>query len=138
MKKVNEKLSELFDIEPVDLDAERQESLPTNTVIEEDDYSFARKNLRELIVKGSTAIDEILFVAKESEHPRAFEVASNFLKNLSELNKDLLQLSKTKKEIEGRDARLKGGDINVEKAVFIGSTNELSKLLKKQKEEENG
>jgi hypothetical protein len=138
MKKVNEKLSELFDIEPVDLDAERQESLSTNTVIEEDDYSFARKNLRELIVKGSTAIDEILFVAKESEHPRAFEVASNFLKNLSELNKDLLQLSKTKKEIEGRDARLKGGDINVEKAVFVGSTNELSKLLKKQKEEENG
>lgn len=138
MKKVNEKLSELFDIEPVDLDPERQESLPTNTVVEEDDYSFARKNLRELIVKGSTAIDEILFVAKESEHPRAFEVASNFLKNLSELNKDLLQLSKTKKEIEGRDARLKGGDINVEKAVFVGSTNELSKLLKKQKEEENG
>jgi hypothetical protein len=138
MKKVNEKLSELFDIDPVDLEAERQETLPTNTVVEEDDYSFARKNLRELISKGSTAIDEILFVAKESEHPRAFEVASNFLKNLSELNKDLLQLSKTKKEIEGRDARLKGGDINVEKAVFVGSTNELSKLLKKQKEEENG
>lgn len=138
MKKVNEKLSELFDIEPVDLEAERQETLPVNTAVEEDDYSFARKNLRELIVKGSTAIDEILFVAKESEHPRAFEVASNFIKNMSELNKDLLQLSKTKKEIEGRDARLKGGDINVEKAVFVGSTNELSKLLKKQKEEENG
>lgn len=136
MKKVNEKLSELFDIEPIDT-SEKQEVIPVN-VSEEDDYSFARKNLRELIVKGSTAIDEILFVAKESEHPRAFEVASNFLKNLSELNKDLLQLSKTKKEIEGRDARLKGGDINVEKAVFVGSTNELSKLLKKQKEEENG
>ena len=137
MKKVNEKLSEVFDIEPIEI-------LPQNSVkttpeiVEDDDYSFARKNLRELIVKGSTAIDEILFVAKESEHPRAFEVASNFLKNLSELNKDLLQLSKTKKEIEGRDARLKGGDINVEKAVFVGSTNELSKLLKKQKEEENG
>lgn len=137
MKKVNEKLSELFDIEPIDTSVEKQEVIPVN-VSEEDDYSFARKNLRELIVKGSTAIDEILFVAKESEHPRAFEVASNFLKNLSELNKDLLQLSKTKKEIEGRDARLKGGDINVEKAVFVGSTNELSKLLKKQKEEENG
>ena len=137
MKKVNEKLSELFDIEPIDTSVEKQEVIPVN-VSEEDDFSFARKNLRELIVKGSTAIDEILFVAKESEHPRAFEVSSNFLKNLSELNKDLLQLSKTKKEIEGRDARLKGGDINVEKAVFVGSTNELSKLLKKQKEEENG
>ena len=136
MKKVNEKLSELFDIDPIDT-SEKQEVIPVN-VSEDDDFSFARKNLRELIVKGSTAVDEILFVAKESEHPRAFEVASNFLKNLSELNKDLLQLSKTKKEIEGRDARLKGGDINVEKAVFVGSTNELSKLLKKQKEEENG
>jgi hypothetical protein len=137
MKKVNEKLSEVFDIDPVDFTTEKTNASPT-IVVEDDDFSFARKNLRELIVKGSTAIDEILFVAKESEHPRAFEVASNFLKNLSELNKDLLQLSKTKKEIEGRDARLKGGDINVEKAVFVGSTNELSKLLKKQKEEENG
>lgn len=135
MKKVNEKLSELFDIEPVELPPEKQEIIPT---ADEDDFSFARKNLRELIAKGSSAIDEILFVAKESEHPRAFEVASNFIKNMSELNKDLLQLSKTKKEIEGRDARIKGGDINVEKAVFVGSTNELSKLLKKQKEEENG
>lgn len=134
MKKVNEKLSELFDIEPVELPPEKQEIIPT---ADEDDFSFARKNLRELIAKGSSAIDEILFVAKESEHPRAFEVASNFIKNMSELNKDLLQLSKTKKEIEGRDARIKGGDINVEKAVFVGSTNELSKLLKKQKEEEN-
>jgi hypothetical protein len=76
MKKVNEKLSELFDIDPIDT-SEKQEVIPVN-VSEEDDYSFARKNLRELIVKGSTAIDEILFVAKESEHPRAFEVASNF------------------------------------------------------------
>lgn len=135
MKKVNEKLSELFDIEPVELPPEKQEIIPT---ADEDDFSFARKNLRELIAKGSSAIDEILFVAKESEHPRAFEVASNFIKNMSDLNKDLLQLSKTKKEIEGRDARIKGGDINVEKAVFVGSTNELSKLLKKQKEEENG
>lgn len=135
MKKVKEKLSEVLDI--FDADAieisTKEEYVPTQT--EEDDFSFARKNLRELISKGSTAVDEILFVAKESEHPRAFEVASNFLKNLSELNKDLLSLSKTKKEIEGRDARLKGGDINVEKAVFVGSTNELSKLLKKQKEE---
>ena len=135
MKKVKEKLSEVLDI--FDADAieisTKEEYVPVQT--EEDDFSFARKNLRELISKGSTAVDEILFVAKESEHPRAFEVASNFLKNLSELNKDLLSLSKTKKEIEGRDARLKGGDINVEKAVFVGSTNELSKLLKKQKEE---
>ena len=137
MKKINEKLSEVFDIDPIEIESK---SIAQNSpeIVEDDDFSFARKNLRELIAKGSTAIDEILFVAKESEHPRAFEVASNFIKNMSELNKDLLQLSKTKKEIEGRDARLKGGDINVEKAVFVGSTNEPSKLLKKQKEEENG
>lgn len=138
MKKTKEKLSEFFDIESNEdlnsLDIPKKE---IDTIPEmEDDYLFARNNLRELISKGSTAIDEILFVAKESEHPRAFEVASNFLKNLSDLNKDLLQLQKTKKEIEGRDSRLKGGDINVEKAVFVGSTNELSKLIKKQKEEE--
>ena len=67
---------------------------------EETLYSVCEDEGEDISAKGSTAIDEILFVAKESEHPRAFEVASNFIKNMSELNKDLLQLSKTKKEIE--------------------------------------
>ncbi len=134
MKETNDKLSQIFDIDPIDFSTEKTETVPS-VVVEDDDFSFARKNLRELISKGTGAIDEILFVAKESEHPRAYEVASNFIKNLSDLNKDLVGLQKTRKEIEGRDAKLKNGDINVEKAVFIGSTNELSKLLKQQKEE---
>ena len=135
MKKVNDKLSEVFDIDPIDFENKEIVEVEVKSTFDEDDFSFARKNLRELIAKGSGAIDEILFVAKESEHPRAYEVASNFIKNLSDLNKDLVGLQKTRKEIEGRDAKLKNGDINVEKAVFIGSTNELSKLLKQQKEE---
>jgi len=135
MKETNDKLSQIFDIDPIDFSTEKAEPVPSVILEEDDDFSFARKNLRELIAKGSGAIDEILFVAKESEHPRAYEVASNFIKSLSELNKDLLGLQKTRKEIEGRDAKLKNGDINVEKAVFIGSTNELSKLLKQQKED---
>lgn len=135
MKKTNDKLSEVFDIDPIDFGDKAIAEATLKNPQDEDDFSFARKNLRELIAKGAGAIDEILFVAKESEHPRAYEVASNFIKNLSELNKDLLQLQKTRKEIEGRDSKLKNGDITVEKAVFIGSTNELSKLLKQQKEE---
>lgn len=140
MKNVNEKLSEVLEIEPISIETDSvQELIPVeaeNDIIE-NDFSFARENLKKLITKGAAAIDDILFVAKESEHPRAYEVASAFLKNLSEMNKDLLELQKAKKDVLKQNSRqVNDPSITVQKAVFIGSTNELNKLLKAQKEEE--
>jgi hypothetical protein len=124
MSKLNQKLSEVLDIEPIDIE-------PTPVVVvdtTEDDAEFARKNIRNLIEKGNVAMDNLLHVAKESEHPRAYEVAAGMIKNLSDLNKDLLEIQKRKKDLTGESLTAK--NINVDKAVFVGSTTELVKFLK--------
>jgi hypothetical protein len=124
MNKLNQKLSEVLDVEPIEF-----EILPAvvKTPVE-DDSEFARQNIRDLIEKGNTAIDSLLHVAKESEHPRAYEVAAALIKNLSDLNKDLLEVQKRKKDLTGESQNAK--NINVDKAIFVGSTTELVKFLK--------
>lgn len=122
--KLNQKLSEVLDIEPIEI-APSPVVVPDTT---EDDAEFARKNIRNLIEKGNVAMDNLLTVAKESEHPRAYEVAAGMIKNLSDLNKDLLEIQKRKKDLTGESQTAK--NINVDKAVFVGSTTELVKFLK--------
>ena len=135
MKKLNDNLSEIFDIEPI----QKVESLPivaTSTEIVvgdevETDAALARKNIKSLLDKGSNAIDNLLLVAQESEHPRAYEVAANFIKTLADLNKDLLDVQKKKSDL--RPQQTTNQSINVEKAVFVGSTAELLKQIRENK-----
>ncbi len=128
MNKLNETLSEVLDVEPI----KSTELLPATPITKvDDDADFARENIRTLIEKGNLAVDGILHVAKESEHPRAYEVAANLIKNLSDLNKDLMEIQKRKKDLAPQSQR--SGDINVDKAVFVGSTTELVKFLKNNK-----
>ena len=124
MNKLNQKLSEVLDVEPIEF-----ETLPAIVKTHvEDDAEFARANIRELILKGTVAMDNLLDVAKESEQPRAYEVAAGLIKNLSDLNKDLLEVQKRKRDLTGESQSAK--NINVDKAVFVGSTTELVKFLK--------
>ena len=128
MKQLNEKLSEALQIEPIEV-------LPRTEVIEvkdevQDDAEFARQNLRDLIEKGSDAADHIIAVSKQSDHPRAFEVVAGMLKNLSDMNKDLLEIQKRKQDLQPKVTQ---NNINVDKAVFVGSTAELLKQLKGNK-----
>ena len=128
MNKLNQTLSEVLDVEPIG----STELLPATPVTKaDDDADFARDNIRTLIEKGNLAVDGILHVAKESEHPRAYEVAANLIKNLSDLNKDLMEIQKRKRDLAPQSQR--SGDINVDKAVFVGSTTELVKFLKNNK-----
>ena len=128
MNKLNQTLSEVLDVEPIG----STELLPATPVTKvDDDADFARENIRTLIEKGNLAVDGILHVAKESEHPRAYEVAANLIKNLSDLNKDLMEIQKRKRDLAPQSQR--SGDINVDKAVFVGSTTELVKFLKSNK-----
>ena len=129
MNKLNEKLSEVLDIEPY-VKESTTEIVETNAI--EDDAEYARQNLRKLIEKGNVAADHIVEIAKQSEHPRAFEVAANMLKNLADMNKDLMEIQKRKKDLTG--VAESKGNINVDKAVFVGSTTELVKFLKSNKE----
>jgi len=137
MKSIDKNLSDIFDIDPI---------TPTNVievketaVVEikdstiEDDVEFARQNIKKLINKGGTAFDNLLLVANESEQPRAYEVVATLIKNLSDLNKDLLELQKRKKDLQGSDDKKQSGIVNVDKAVFVGSTTELVKFLKNNK-----
>tara|TARA_R110002020_G_scaffold201789_1_gene404579 strand:+ start:228 stop:599 length:372 start_codon:yes stop_codon:yes gene_type:complete len=91
------------------------------------DYEYSRENLRELIGKGSDALDGILELAQESEHPRAYEVVGQIIKNVADANKQLIELQKDMKDIKKPE---KSGPNSVTNALFVGSTHELQKFLK--------
>jgi hypothetical protein len=131
MKKLNENLSDLFDVEPIQT-VEQKTIVPV--VIDHDDpvvsdAQFARENIRELISKGNSAIDQLLLVARDTEHPRAYEVAAGLIKNLGDLNKDLLEIQKRKRDLAPKETAQSSG-LSIDKAVFVGSTAELIKLVR--------
>lgn len=133
MKKLNKNLSEIFDIEPVE-EATPVQIMPavveTSDVVETDS-NYARENIKTLIDTGNKALNDLAYVANQSESPRAYEVLANMMKNLTEMNKDLLQLQKTKRELAPQSEVAKG--VNIDKAVFVGSTTELLKMIKSNK-----
>ena len=95
----------------------------------EKDYEYQRDNFYRLVEKGSTAIDGILELAKESEHPRAYEVAGNLIKQVSEVTEklgDLQEKMRKLKEVPNTAPK------NVTNALFVGSTAELQKMLKEK------
>ena len=94
------------------------------------DYEYTRGNLYSLIEKGQEAINGILQLAQESEMPRAYEVAGQLIKNVADATDKLMDLQKKLKNIE--EDKQPRGPTNVANALFVGSTAELSKLLKKQ------
>ena len=94
------------------------------------DYNYARENYYNLIERNQDAVEEMLEIAKQSEHPRAFEVVGQLIKSGLDANKELMALHKTKKELSIEKG---GGDVNVNNAVFVGSTAELQKLLKSKR-----
>jgi len=96
------------------------------------DYNYARENYYNLIERNQDAIEEMLEIAKQSEHPRAFEVVGQLIKSGLDANKELMGLHKTKKELSIE----KGGPTTtVNNAVFVGSTADLQKLLKAKRGE---
>lgn len=100
----------------------------------DDDYEFSRDVYYDLIEKGRDGIEEMLELAKQSEHPRAFEVLSGMIKNVSDVSDRLMALNKTKKQIEQLDKpkELPNGTTN--NNIFIGSTTELQRFLQNDKD----
>lgn len=111
------------------------DNLPDESV--QDDFDYARENMRQLIHKGQNALDGILTIASGSEHPRAYEVAAALMKTMAETNKDLLELQKTKKVLQKEDPKAPQLDSpqNVTNNLFVGSTAELQKMLRDKKDE---
>ena len=96
----------------------------------ETDFQYARENLYNLIERGQDGLEELIEIAKQSEHPRAFEVVQQTIGQLTTTNKELLNLHKTKKDIKVE----KGGPTSVNNNLFVGSTAELQKMLKAKKD----
>ena len=91
----------------------------------ETDYNYTRENYYNLIERNQDAVEEMLEIAKQSEHPRAFEVVGQLIKSGLDANKELMTLHKTKKELSTE----KTPNNVTNQAVFVGSTAELQKLL---------
>lgn len=101
----------------------------------DDDFEQARNALKDMVKKGQTAVDDIMGIARQSDHPRAFEVVGQLIKTTAETAKDLLALQKQKKELtavpQSEGPKQIGTQNNI---VFSGSTNDLLKLLKNKDE----
>ena len=99
------------------------------------DYEYTRGNLYSIIEKGQEALNGVLELAQESEMPRAYEVAGQLIKNVADATDKLMELQKKLKEVE-EDTQVKGPS-TVNNALFVGSTADLAKLLKKSNKEES-
>jgi len=134
MKKNFDKLNEAFDVEAEEVSTEIEVKKEKKTVpvkVEKDDisrdYEYTRGNLYSIIEKGQEAIDGILELAQDSEMPRAYEVAGQLIKSVSDATDKLMDLQKKLKDVEEESSRK---PTTVNNALFVGSTADLAKLLK--------
>jgi hypothetical protein len=100
----------------------------------DDDFEQARNALKDMVKKGQDAVNDIMGIARQSDHPRAFEVTGQLIKTVAETAKDLLALQKQKKDlvtVQADQPKQIGTQNNI---VFSGSTNDLLKMLKNQNE----
>ena len=136
MSKIDDKLNRVFDIaeQLPGNDITPSTHLPAVDATKEDkdaDYELARNNFHLLIEKGNTAIEGILQLAREAENPRSYEVAGQLIKTVSDVTQDLMKLQKNMKDLNKVEDN---APKNVTNALFVGSTAELQKLIKGEKE----
>ena len=142
MSNIDDKLNEVLNIAEEVLDNKKEKNpleianeppkpvAPENAEVDTD-FDTGRNELYKMLEKGNTAIDGILNLAKEGEHPRAYEVAGQLIKTQSEIAQNLLDFQDKLKKI--KDVK-ELGPKNVTNALFVGSTTELQKMIKKNKD----
>jgi len=129
--KFQKNMEDVFDISPIDeVEEPKPEKVEVDTADVETDYKYARGELYELIQKGQVAIEELLDVARSSNHPRAYEVAFQGIKNVADITDKLSDLQKKMKDL-GEEK--KKGPSTVNNTMFVGSTADLAKMLKQAK-----
>ena len=136
MSKVDERIDELLDIQGEIVEVEKR--LPTlakgNYTKQEEqssDYKYSREVFYGLVERGQDAIEGILDIARESEHPRVYEVAGQLIKTVSETTEKLIDLQAKMKELD-RDNTMPN---KVNNNLFVGSSTELQRLLKNHAQE---
>ncbi len=143
--KIDTELNDIFDLPPV-VKAEKPVEIitPKGELITmnderkvdqklEDDFEQGRNRLNSLLVQGQDALYHAMEVAKSSENPRAFEVVSNMIKQLADINNQLLQLHKQRSDLENKSApkQENGGPQTVNNNLFVGTTADLNKMMQR-------
>jgi hypothetical protein len=141
MTKLEDKVNEILGIEPENtptLESIVKVDNPpvpriedTNKSDVDNDYKYSRDNYYDLIQKGQEAIEGILEIAKEGQHPRAYEVAGQLITNVAQTVDKLQDLQKKLKDLKDLP---KTANQNIKNALFVGSTAELQKMLKRENE----
>jgi hypothetical protein len=148
MTKIDNNLSQVFDMEPVKqgeviMASSGEVVVPSTSVQNEKidyDYDKTRANLHSLLAQGQEALMHALEVAKSSEHPRAFEVVGNLVKQLSEVNAQLLEIHEKKQKLDGKlekKEEISTKNVTNNNAIFVGSTTELNKMINKMNSGDN-
>jgi len=134
---MKDKLSEVFDLVETN-----SEVLPAETKAVEidatvsDDFEKSRENLYDLLTNGRSALMHALEVAKQSEHPRAFEVVGNLIKQLADINEQLLDLHTKKQKLDDpKGDKRKESPQTVNNNLYVGTTSDLNKLINDMKQE---
>jgi hypothetical protein len=133
MSEADKNLAEILNTDYIPVAKEENKSVTihgSNDAAANPDAQYSRSNYYNLIEKGNEALDGILEVAKESQHPRAYEVAANMIKNLSDVTEKLMILQKQQLELQPKEVA--PTNITVDKAVFVGSTADLLKKIKNE------
>ena len=140
----NEKLAQALGIDPietVEVLSETPETLPAlpekpkvKNIEAQEDYELSRHVLRNLIQHGSTALEDVTMMARDQETPRAYEVMATLIKTVAETTTQLYDLQGKKKALDADVIQREADTINVEKAVFVGTTAELLKEIKAKKD----
>jgi hypothetical protein len=135
MNTFDKNMEKLFDVTPVS--QEPKSLLPAVKTTTDDGpdlkndlkdaYEQTKDNLQELIDSGKDAMEELRQIASAGQHPRAFEVYATLLKNVVDANKELLSVQKQMRTMDGKQTT---GETKIDKAIFVGSTAELNKLIK--------
>jgi hypothetical protein len=134
--KIDDRLQEVFDIEATtevktgDIITADNHVVPQGSNKIESDYDITRNNLHSLLQQGQDALYHALEIAKSTEHPRAFEVVGNLMKQLADINAQLLDLHSKKRKL---DTPSKAEEVSnkqvTNNSIFVGSTSELNKFL---------
>lgn len=130
--KMDDTLSKTFGIKPMETEVISADvEIETKTIGTsriDADYDVSRDNLHSLLQQGKEALEHALAVAKQSEHPRAFEVVGQLIKQLADVNQQLMDVHQQKKKLEEPSKASKTETTN-NNAIFVGSTAELSKMI---------
>lgn len=131
--KLEDNMTEIFDLAPTEyteIKPKKNDIVVSDepTQVIDNDFVNVRDNLYDLLETGRDALYEMLEVAKQSEHPRAYEVVGNLMKQLADMNQQLLDIHQQKRKLEPQVKTTEASTVT-NNAIFVGSTNDLAKMI---------